>query len=117
MCERYRNMQTWSELHGALSSFIGAPTQSALNLEPREQVRPTQQAPIITTDDANAVEVWNARWWLIPWFHRGTVKDWKATTFNAPVRDRRHVTRLPRRICQTSLPRDCRRLVRMNGPA
>ena len=83
MCGRYRNMQTWSELHAALSSFLAAPTQPALNLEPSEQVRLTQQAPIVTIDAANAVEVWNARWWLIPWFHRGTVKDWKATTFNA----------------------------------
>ena len=83
MCGRYRNMQTWSDLHAALSSFLAAPTQPALNLEPRDQVRPTQQAPIVTMDDANAVQVWNARWLLIPWFHRGTVKDWKATTFNA----------------------------------
>ena len=21
--------------------------------------------------------------WLIPWFHKGSVKDWQATTFNA----------------------------------
>ncbi len=25
----------------------------------------------------------SARWWLIPWFHKGSVKEWKATTFNA----------------------------------
>ena len=83
MCGRYRNMQTWSDLHAALSSFLGPPSQPALNLEPREQVRPTQLAPIVTTNDDDTVEVWNARWWLIPWFHKGTVKDWKATTFNA----------------------------------
>jgi putative SOS response-associated peptidase YedK len=76
-------MQTWSELHAALSSFLGAPTQAALNLEPREQVRPTQNAPIVTVGEDGTIDVWNARWWLIPWFHKGTVKDWKATTFNA----------------------------------
>ena len=83
MCGRYRNLQSWSDLHAALSEFLVAPSQLALNLEPREQVRPTQQAPIVTMSDANQIKVWNARWWLIPWFHKGTVKDWKATTFNA----------------------------------
>ena len=83
MCGRYRNLQTWSDLHAGLSYFLGPVTQPALNLEPREQVRPTQNAPIVTTEPDGEVTVWNARWWLIPWFHKGTVKDWKATTFNA----------------------------------
>jgi putative SOS response-associated peptidase YedK len=30
-----------------------------------------------------APNVGNARWWLVPWFHKGALKDWKATTFNA----------------------------------
>src|SRR5690606_6277869 len=28
-----------------------------------------------------------ARWWLIPSWHKGDLKDWKATTFNARVED------------------------------
>ena len=83
MCGRYRNMQNWGERHGALSNFLATPAQAALNLEPREQVRPTQLAPIVTANDAGIPEVWSARWWLIPWFHKGTIKEWKATTFNA----------------------------------
>jgi putative SOS response-associated peptidase YedK len=83
MCGRYRNLQSWSELHAALDQFIDTPKQAAVNLEPREQVRPTQNAPIVTLNDDGSPEVWNARWWLIPWFHKGTVKEWKATTFNA----------------------------------
>ena len=83
MCGRYRNMQTWGELHAALSSFLAPPAQAALNLEPREQVRPTQMVPIVTTDKVGIPEIWNLRWWLIPWFHKGTIKEWKATTFNA----------------------------------
>ena len=83
MCGRYRNLQSWRDVHAALSSFLGAPSQPALNLEPREQVRPTQSAPIVTLRDGGDVEVWNARWWLIPWFHKGSVKEWKATAFNA----------------------------------
>jgi putative SOS response-associated peptidase YedK len=82
VCGRYRSVATWAELHGAMRQFLGEPTQAAANLEAREQVRPTNYAPIVRMID-NAPNVGNARWWLIPWFHKGTVKDWKATTFNA----------------------------------
>lgn len=82
MCGRYRNTQSWSDLHGALTRFLGSPSQPALNLEPREQIRPTQGAPIVTLEDGKP-RVWHARWWLIPFFHNGAVRDWKATTFNA----------------------------------
>ena len=83
MCGRYRNVQSWNDLHGALELFLGFTGQPALNLESREQVRPTQNAPIVTLGEDGEPQVWNARWWLIPWFHKGTVEDWKATTFNA----------------------------------
>jgi putative SOS response-associated peptidase YedK len=76
MCGRFR------ELHAALSEFVGPFEQPALNLEPREQVRPTQSATIVRLCD-NAPSVSLARWWLIPWICKGTVKEWKATTFNA----------------------------------
>lgn len=82
MCGRYRSTEPWAELHGALSRFLGTPEQPALNLEPRDQVRPTQHAPIVTFE-GDAPRVWNARWWLVPWFHKGNLKDWKASTFNA----------------------------------
>jgi putative SOS response-associated peptidase YedK len=82
MCGRYRNQQTWTELHAALSRFLEPPAQPAFNLEPREQVRPTNDAVIIRMIDGKAM-VANARWWLVPWFHKGMLKDWKATTFNA----------------------------------
>jgi putative SOS response-associated peptidase YedK len=82
MCGRYRNLQTWSELHAALSRFIGPSSQMPLNIEPREQIKPTQHAPIVTLGDAGP-EIWNARWWLVPFFHKGELKAWKSTTFNA----------------------------------
>jgi putative SOS response-associated peptidase YedK len=28
-----------------------------------------------------------ARWWLVPSWHRGDLKDWKATTFNARIEE------------------------------
>lgn len=82
MCGRYRNLQTWSQLHAGLTTFLTPPNQPALNLEPRHQVRPTTDAPIVRLVDGTP-SVANARWWLVPWFHKGTLKDWKATTFNA----------------------------------
>ena len=82
MCGRYRNMQTWSDLHAALQRFLGPVSQPALNLEPMLQVRPTNSVPIVRQTD-EGLHVANARWWLVPWFHEGTLKDWKATTFNA----------------------------------
>ncbi|AYJ85314.1 SOS response-associated peptidase (plasmid) [Sphingomonas paeninsulae] len=82
MCGRYRDTRPWAELHAALREFVGPFDQPALNLESREQVRPTQAATIVRLHDA-APSVSQARWLLVPWFHKGALKDWKATTFNA----------------------------------
>ena len=82
MCGRYPNTQTWTELHAAMRNFLGEPKQAAVNLEAREQFRPTDSAPIVRMID-DAPNVSYSRWWLVPWFHKGTLKDWKATTFNA----------------------------------
>ncbi len=65
-----------------MRNFLGEPIQAAVNLEAREQIRPTNDAPIVRMIDG-APNVGNARWWLVPWFHMGGLKDWKATTFNA----------------------------------
>ena len=82
MCGRYRIELSWSEIHAALDKFLTPPAQPALNVEARVQVRPTQHVPIVIGGDSGPV-VRNARWWLVPWFHKGKLKDWKATTFNA----------------------------------
>lgn len=84
MCGRYRDTRSWAEIHDAMRAFLGpvvAPT-SALNLEYRSEVRPTDPAVIVRAAEGG-VEIARARWWLIPWFHKGTVKEWKFTTFNA----------------------------------
>jgi putative SOS response-associated peptidase YedK len=78
----FQRHAAWAELHASLTEFIGAFDQPAVNIESREQVRPTQAATIVRLID-DAASVSSARWWLIPWFHKGTVKEWKATTFNA----------------------------------
>jgi putative SOS response-associated peptidase YedK len=57
------------------------------NLEPREHIRSTDTAkiirPIDPADPAQGVELADARWWLIPFFHRKGVKDWKPMCTNA----------------------------------
>ncbi len=49
----------------------------------RYNVKPTQDVVVLTPDLRPLV----ARWWLIPSWHKGDVKDWKATTFNARIED------------------------------
>jgi len=82
MCGRYEYHATWAELHAALEAFLGETTQAPVNLEARAQIRPTNDAPIVRLVDGMP-QVANARWWLVPWFHKGALKDWKATMFNA----------------------------------
>jgi putative SOS response-associated peptidase YedK len=57
------------------------------NLEPREHIRPTDIAPIVrplnAADPFAGVELVDARWWLIPYFHRNGVKDWRPMCTNA----------------------------------
>lgn len=65
-----------------MSRFLGEPGQAAVNLEPREQVRPTDDAPIVRMIEGQP-NVSQARWGLVPWFYKGALKEWKATTFNA----------------------------------
>ena len=57
------------------------------NIEPREHIRPTNTAaiirPIDPADPFVGVEIVDARWWLIPFFHRKSVKEWKPMCTNA----------------------------------
>jgi hypothetical protein len=48
-------VQSWSDLDAALNNLLVATTPSGHNLETRKQVTPTQQAPVVTMDDANTV--------------------------------------------------------------
>lgn len=82
MCCRYHNLQSWHDLRISLFSVFDALDQPPLNLEAMPQVRPTNAAPIVMQVDGELL-VKPARWWLVPWFHRGALKDWKAATFNA----------------------------------
>jgi putative SOS response-associated peptidase YedK len=83
VCGRFRDERSWSDLHAALvAASVPVAEQPALNLEPRAQVRPTNDATIVRLEDGQAY-VRRARWWLIPWFYHGELKKWRFTTFNA----------------------------------
>lgn len=57
------------------------------NLPPRDLIRPTDPAPVLRPLAPAAAEdgvvFSEMRWWLVPFFHKGGVKDWKALTTNA----------------------------------
>ena len=50
----------------------------------RYNVAPTQE---ILVFGRSPLVVMTARWWLVPSWHRGEMKDWKATTFNARIEE------------------------------
>jgi putative SOS response-associated peptidase YedK len=90
MCNAYgysapvsRLIDTFAELKIPLRFEGGA----IPNLEPRDWIRPTNKAPVIRPIDAHnpgeALEFGELRWWLVPFFHKGAVKDWKAMCTNA----------------------------------
>ena len=90
MCNRYgylspitRLVDEFSQVRIPLRFKDGA----IPNTEPREHIRPTNIAPIIRpldrTSPSAGVEMVDARWWLIPFFHRKSVKDWKPMCTNA----------------------------------
>ena len=90
MCNRYGYLAPVSRLADAFSEiriplvFEGG---AVPNLEPREHIRPTNNAPILRAldpaDPAAGVTLVEARWWLIPFFHKGAIKDWKPMCTNA----------------------------------
>ncbi|HEY2179769.1 MAG TPA: SOS response-associated peptidase, partial [Caulobacteraceae bacterium] len=57
------------------------------NLEPREHIRPTDNAGVIRPLDpampTGGVELASARWWLVPFFHKKSVREWKPMCTNA----------------------------------
>ncbi|MBA3811522.1 MAG: SOS response-associated peptidase [Caulobacteraceae bacterium] len=90
MCNRYGYLAPISRLVDEFSQVripIVFRDGALPNLGPREHIRPTNIAPIIRpldpADPFVGVELVDARWWLIPFFHRKSVKDWKPMCTNA----------------------------------
>jgi putative SOS response-associated peptidase YedK len=90
MCNRYGYLAPVTQLTEAFS-LVGLPILfppgGVPNLPPRETIRPTDQAPILRPAAAasprDGLTLAEARWWLIPFFYRGPIKDWKAMCTNA----------------------------------
>lgn len=60
---------------------------SQIKIDPfprRFNIKPTQDVLFVPSDPAKAAL---ARWWLIPSWHKGDLRNWKATTFNARIED------------------------------
>ena len=72
-------------------SFRGMPLafrdDATPNLQPRDHIRPTNDAailrPLSAGNPAAGLELVEIRWWLIPFFHKQGIKDWKAMCTNA----------------------------------
>ena len=84
MCNRYANLKAYYDYLEMVARFNmrliingGIP-----NLEPRDQIRPTDMAPILRQADGG-LELVERRWGLIPHFHKRGIKDWKVLTTNA----------------------------------
>ena len=84
MCGRFKSGHLdWQGYHDLLESVsLRIINDSRLNFEDREEIRPTDDA-VIVRQASQEVELAKARWWLIPFFYKGALKEWKAMTFNA----------------------------------
>lgn len=60
---------------------------SEIGIDPfvrRFNIKPTQDVLIL---DGGQEHLSRARWWFIPSWHKGDMKGWKATTFNARIEE------------------------------
>lgn len=83
MCGRYvSGNMAWAEYHDWLEG-VEAPPPFDAEWVPSWNVRPTTMQPIVRLGESGAREIALARWWFVPRWHRKSLKEWKATTFNA----------------------------------
>ena len=79
MCGRFAQAQldwpSYFELFGDLQSP---------DIPVSYNIKPTQDIAMAYRRNGEMMTA-SARWWFVPHWHRGGVKDWKATTFNAKI--------------------------------
>ncbi|BEV13206.1 SOS response-associated peptidase (plasmid) [Asticcacaulis sp. DW145] len=85
MCGRFKGPnEKWSELAELLGGFVPSEPTG----KPAREVFPTNDYPILRATSARqGYEEIDARWSLIPGWYKGSIKEWKATTFNARVEE------------------------------
>jgi len=88
VCNRYSNQIAYREY---VEAFMKTPMplvypkpEHAPNLEPNEDIRPTDKAPILRPVDGG-LELKTIRWGLIPPYHHGAIKEFKLLTTNAQI--------------------------------
>ena len=90
MCSNYQRRKTYREYFEEFSHtaipLVFPDLHAAPNLEPQPEIRPTDQAPIFRLG-AGGLEMVAARWWLVPFFHKGPLKEFRLATFNARSED------------------------------
>jgi putative SOS response-associated peptidase YedK len=76
----------WAEVFEILQGFLDSLQLDLDAPQPANgfNIKPTQQVPIIAMNKGEML-LTTARWWFVPHWHKGDVKDWKATTFNAKI--------------------------------
>ncbi len=86
MCNEYLRRRGFQDYAREFSQIklplVFPPPHLAPNLQPQDSVKPTDQAPIFRSRD-DGVELAMARWWFVPWWHKGKLRDFRLTTFNA----------------------------------
>ena len=86
MCTDYRRTQSYAQYVEAFSDtafpLIFPEPQQAPNLMLQDEIRPTDPAPVFRRRE-HGVEMMTMRWGLVPRFHKGPLKGWRAMTVNA----------------------------------
>ena len=86
MCGRFKpNVDSWKELYEVLNMFGEEPMQ--LDLFVKDEIRPTNNYPIVRVGKDGNLETALARWSLLPYWFRKDLKDFTLTTFNAKIEE------------------------------
>ncbi len=107
MCNRYGYQHPYRKLVEEFSELGPIRWDGLEPNAPRDDIRPTDRAPILRGDREGAVELVERRWGLVPWFHKGPVKQWKVLGTNARAET----------VATTSMYRDAFRRRRCLVPA
>lgn len=79
MCGRFvLSDASWAAYHAALSIIQPVASEVSFN------IKPTQYVPVVS-GSSDTLQSSLARWWFVPHWHKGDVKTWKQTTFNARI--------------------------------
>jgi putative SOS response-associated peptidase YedK len=83
MCNRYGYQHPNNRLVAEFSDLGPVRWDGAEPNAPRDQIRPTDRAPILRRAADGGVELVELRWGLAPFFHKKPVRDWKILGTNA----------------------------------